>query len=57
MKPKRHIVKTISLYFDDSWKGIKKFEIRKNDRNYTVDDIFISKEFDAQSDFNRKRYC
>lgn len=39
-----HELKIESKYFTDILKGIKKFEIRKNDRNYQVGDYLILKE-------------
>ena len=42
---KVHEVKTWPLYFTLADKGIKKFEIRENDRDYKAGDVLISKEF------------
>lgn len=39
-----HNIKIMDCYFDDVEKGIKTFEIRKNDRNYNVGDIVILRE-------------
>lgn len=41
-----HTVKTWSNFYIDQQKGIKLFELRKNDRDYKVGDIFISQEYD-----------
>jgi len=35
----RHELKTIDKYFGDVFDGVKKFEIRKNDRNFKVGDV------------------
>ena len=44
-----HIVKIDPEYFDDVVNKVKKFEVRKNDRNYKVGNIIELREF------NRKR--
>ncbi len=40
-----HELKTWSIFFQESFSGNKKFEIRKNDRNFQVGDILVLKEF------------
>jgi len=40
-----HSLKILSEYFNDVKKGIKTFEVRKNDRDYKVGDILILKEW------------
>jgi len=35
---KVHDLKTVQPYFDDVRRGVKTFEIRKNDRNYQIGD-------------------
>lgn len=42
-----HELKITSKYFVDILIHNKNFEIRKNDRNYHVDDILILKEYDS----------
>jgi len=42
----KHELKTESHYFDQVVRGIKKFEIRKNDREFESGDIVILKEVD-----------
>jgi ParB family chromosome partitioning protein len=41
-----HHLKTIQPFFEDIWDGIKKFELRKNDRKFKVNDILILREWD-----------
>ncbi|MGX8833985.1 DUF3850 domain-containing protein [Amedibacillus sp. YH-ame6] len=42
---KTHNVKTVQPFFDAGRLGIKKFELRKNDREYQVGDLFVSHEY------------
>jgi hypothetical protein len=42
----RHELKTWPEYFNEVIEGRKRFEIRKNDRNYNVDDELILQEWD-----------
>ena len=46
-----HILKTWPGYFQLVFSGVKKFELRKNDRDFKVGDLLILMEFypDAQS--------
>ncbi len=39
-----HNLKTLSNYFEDIKKGIKNFEVRKNDRGFEVGDTLILEE-------------
>ena len=41
-----HSLKTDPIYFQAVWHGLKKSELRKNDRDFKVDDNLILKEFD-----------
>lgn len=41
------ILKIKPEYFEMQLKGLKNFEIRKNDRNFKVGDIICLKEFDC----------
>lgn len=43
----KHTLKTINPYFEDVANDIKKFEIRKNDRNYKIGDCLELREFIA----------
>lgn len=40
-----HEIKILPQYFEDVITGKKGFEVRKNDRNYKVNDIVILKEY------------
>lgn len=41
-----HNLKTWPKYFQEIWDGKKKFEVRKNDRNFKVGDKLYLKEWD-----------
>lgn len=43
-----HKVKIWPEFFRDIFLGLKTFELRRNDRNYHVDDILILQEFDPK---------
>lgn len=45
MEPIKHDLKILPTYFKDLEPGIKRFEIRKDDRGYNVGDIFILREW------------
>ena len=40
-----HELKLSTKYFKDVENGLKTFELRKNDRNFKVDDTLILKEY------------
>lgn len=40
-----HILKTLPIFFEAVFNGTKKFEIRKNDRDFQVNDILILAEY------------
>lgn len=44
-----HQLKINPQYFRDLTLGLKKFEVRKNDRNYQERDILILNEFDPST--------
>lgn len=46
---KIHIKKLTQPYFDDVWYDKKKFELRKNDCDYTVGDFIVLKEYDQET--------
>lgn len=39
-----HTLKTDPVLFSETWDGVKKFEVRKNDRDYPIGDILVIKE-------------
>ena len=41
-----HELKILPQYYNDVIKGIKKFELRKDDRGYKVGDFILLKEYD-----------
>lgn len=43
-------LKTTPEYFEAQRKGVKNFEIRKNDREYKVDDVLWLKEYDPEKE-------
>jgi ASC-1-like (ASCH) protein len=44
-----HHLKILPEYFRDIRKGIKPFEVRKNDRNYQVGDTLILNEYNPHN--------
>lgn len=42
-----HYLKTVQPYFNAVESGFKSFEVRFNDRNYSVGDTLILHEYDA----------
>lgn len=47
---KTHYLKTVQPYFSEVKKGTKTFEVRKNDRNFSVGDEVCLREYDKESD-------
>lgn len=45
---KRHEIKILPQYFADVSKGIKQFELRKDDRDYQVGDLVRLREWDGK---------
>lgn len=45
--PKSHNLKTLPIYFEAAAKGIKTFEIRKNDRNFEIGEQISLLEHDG----------
>lgn len=44
-----HALKTLPKYFEAVCMGIKKFELRKNDRNFKVGDYLALNEWDGNN--------
>lgn len=47
----RHDLKLSNKYFDDVGRGLKTFEIRKNDRNYQVGDTIVFHKVDELGNY------
>ena len=45
-----HELKTINPYFQDVWMGRKAFEIRKDDRGFSLGDTLILQEYNAETE-------
>ncbi len=54
-----HELKCINPYFEDIWEGNKRFELRKNDRDFKQGDYLILKEYDKvnQVYLRRRVFC
>lgn len=52
----KHDLKIIPQYFEDVMTGKKKFEIRKNDRDYKVGDIFILREWEPDKGYTGRSF-
>lgn len=44
-----HVIKILPAYFNAVKCGAKRFELRKNDRNYKSGDVVIMREWDGAS--------
>jgi ASC-1-like (ASCH) protein len=44
-----HKLKTINPYYHDVLSGKKTFEVRRNDREYSIGDIIVLQEYDADT--------
>lgn len=51
-----HNLKIITKYFNDVLWGYKTFEVRKNDRDFKVNDIVILEEYNNGS-YTGRRIC
>lgn len=49
-----HKLKTVQPYFDDIWLNGKTFEVRKNDRDFKINDIVMLLEYDPNDKTNPK---
>lgn len=50
-----HELKIDNIYFEDILNNSKKFEIRNNDRNFSVGDIVILKEIDSKRNYTDRK--
>lgn len=50
---KYHLLKTVNPYFQDVYDGLKTFELRLNDRDFSEDDILILVEYEDREFTNR----
>lgn len=41
-----HLLKTLPIYFQETWIGLKTFEVRKNDRGFDVADRIVLQEWE-----------
>lgn len=46
----KHELKTWPVYFDALWSGLKRFEVRKNDRGFKTGDRLVLREYDPERD-------
>jgi Domain of unknown function (DUF3850) len=53
---KVHELKTLRPYFQDVYSGVKKFEVRFNDRDFQVNDLLGLEEFDGATQTYTGRY-
>lgn len=51
LMPKTHILKTVQPFYDGVVAGRKKFEVRKNDKNFEIHDIVILSEYDVATNY------
>jgi hypothetical protein len=56
-EPREHVLKTWPCYFKDVYAEIKKFELRKDDRNFRVGDLLILREWSPQTERFTGREC
>jgi len=52
----KHDLKILPQFFEDVCQGKKCFELRLNDRNYQVGDIFILREFIPEQGYTGRTY-
>lgn len=51
-----HYLKILPCYFEDVENGNKKFELRKDDRNYKIGDFIVLREFE-NGKYTGRRKC
>ena len=50
----KHDLKILPKYFEQVVSGKKTFELRKNDRDFRVNDMFVLREWDGEKYTGRK---
>lgn len=51
-----HNLKVKPQYFKDILRGVKKFEVRRNDRNFKVNDLMVLEEYDSKNKVYTGKY-
>lgn len=51
-----HDLKILPQYFEDVISGKKKFELRKNDRDYKVGDMFVLREWNPEKGYTGRDF-
>jgi hypothetical protein len=51
-----HKLKTLPVYFCDIAIGVKTFEVRRNDRDYAVDDVLLLQEWE-DGQYTGREHC
>lgn len=49
-----HELKTVQPYFDSIWSGMKKFEVRKNDRDFKNGQLLLLREYKVDGTYTGK---
>lgn len=55
MSKQHHYLKTLTNFYQDVECGVKKFEVRFNDRNFKVGDIIYLEEFVPPSTYTGRK--
>ena len=53
---KRHDLKTWPAFFEHIWRGAKRFELRKNDRDFHTGDELLLREWEPDPEKYTGRY-
>ena len=49
-----HELKTLPQYFEQVWSGNKRFEVRKNDRDFQLGDCLVLKEYQQDGRYTKR---